>query len=418
MKDETDFNVDDVDQDALAAYREVAGKGPDAPADKVVETPAAKGEPVEKPSREQPVKFGKDEPRRGDEANKRMYPERQRAADGKFAKGTDEPADKVDAKPDATVVAKPAVKAADAPAEVAKPGGPPPSFSVKSKADWENVPQHIKDDIIKREQETSQGLAALKDFKDLKPYAEMAKSHNTTIGTALKHYVGMENTLRQDIGKGLAQIVQNYGYDQPKAAALFAKLAQQFGGHAPQTATSQQAPTGDPLLDALRPVMAPIMQQIGALQAQITGDRQAAIQAHQDGIKTQQMGTLSKAIDTFAADPANRFYPDLEEHITRLFETGMVPLTGDHASDLRTAYETAAQMHPEVREALIEQRLAERQAAERQKEQQAADKARNASRSITGSRVPGTVIQHAEEPNSHDDVEADVRRAYRSSLRG
>ena len=40
-------------------------------------------------------------------------------------------------------------------------------------------------------------------------------------------------------------------------------------------------------------------------------------------------------------------------------------------------------------------------------------KARAASRSLTGSRMPGTVTRDAQDDEGGDDVEADVRRAMR-----
>ena len=420
MKD--DYNLDDAFDDAAAAYKEVAAKSEAPVADKVVDAPAPKEvEAPVKVEREQPVKFAKDEPKRGADADKKMYPSRDK--DGKFAKADEKAAETAEVKaPVANKPADPAVvaKAADKPADAPlTPATPPPSWSVKAKAKWDATDPDIKAEVIKREQEAAQGLAALKDYRDLKPYAELAKQHGTSISKALDTYIGIERQLKTNLPAGIAQIVQNYGLNHQQAAKLFTDMAAKISGAAPQGNQQPQSPqpSGDPLLDALRPVFQPLMQEINGLKSSIAADRNAAIQAHQDGIRTQQMGTLSKAIDAFASDPANKFFPNLEEHITKLFETGMVPFTGDHAADLRLAYDTAANMHPEVREALIEQRLQERQSAERKKEQEAADKARFASRSVTGSRVPGTVIHERQEATDHDDVEADVRRAIAQTRR-
>jgi hypothetical protein len=286
---------------------------------------------------------------------------------------------------------------------------PPPSFSVKTKAGWEQLPEHVRADILKRETEMAAGLKGLQDFKDLKPWAEMASKHNTTIAASLERYVGLENLLRKDFGQGLRVLAQNFGMSQAQAAEYFSRLGAQLGGKAPAGQASDGQDNGqDPLMEALRPVLGPIMQELNGLKGQLTArqaaDQKSAVQA------------LSDAIGKFSKDPANKFYADVEGTMTRLFETGYVAHTDDHEADLKKAYDLALSMTPSIQEALIEQRLAEAKEAQRKKEQEAADKAKNASRSITGSRAPGTVIKDArdDEPVNHEaEIEAEVRKAYR-----
>jgi hypothetical protein len=391
------LKVDDAFEDAKAAYAEVAGKVSEAPA-----TDAGQ-------SAEAPTGQSADADSGADKRNVRVPPKDER---GRFAKKADKPAEAVKAETgtDDAEAEEEASQAQEKPAKAASPaGGPPPSWSVKSKSAWEQLPEAVRADIAKRETEVSQGLAALRDYKDLKPYAELAQKHNTTISAALKHYTGIEAMLRKDIGQGLAQIVQNYGLDQAKAAQLFANLAQRYGGQAAPAGTPHgangQPQTGDPLYAMLKPFIDPLQNEVAQLRTKLSSrevaDRNASEQS------------LAKSIQSFSGRPENRYFADLEETITRLFETGMVPLTGNHEGDLRTAYDTAAQMHPEVREALIDQRLQAQKDAARQLEQEAADKAKKASRSLTGSRIPGTVVQQPSASNGHDDIEADVRAAYR-----
>lgn len=281
------------------------------------------------------------------------------------------------------------------------PGAPPPSWSVKSKAAWEQLPDHIRADILKRESEVNNGFAVLRDYRDLKPYAEMAKQHGTTIKDALDNYVGIENLLRRDMGAGLRQICQNFGLDQQQTASLFSQLA---GGAQP--AANQNAAQGDdPLAAILQPFLTPLTQELATLRQQVS-ERE---KAHQ----TAAEHTLMQSIEAFAANPANRFYPELQDTMIRMFETGFVPLTGNHAADLKAAYDAAANLVPEVREALIEQRIQ----ASRQTGQ--VEKAKAASRSMSGAIVPSPVVKTPREetrlPNLQDDVEADVRAAMRLS---
>lgn len=395
-------NDDSIFEDAKAAYAEASGRAIEAEAT----TPADSGS----------ADRGEDATSQNgdDRGNSRALPAR--GERGKFVKkGSGEPAKALTAgnNPAETEEAEEEneAPAASVAAETAtQPAGcPPPSWSVKAKSAWDQLPAEVRADIAKRETEVAQGLSSLREYKDLKPYAEMAGKQGTTIKRALDSYLGIEGLLRQDIGKGLAQIVQNFGLDQAKAAALFTDLAKRYGGQpsAPRTGATPagQPQPGDPLHDILKPFLGPLQTEVQTLREKLTSreatDRNAAEQS------------LAKAIETFSGRPENRYYTELEGTITKLFQSGMVPLTGNNEHDLRTAYDTAAQLVPEVREALIDQRIREQTAAQRQKEQEEAHKAKNASRSVGGSRVPGTITRPASEANGHDDIEADVRAAYR-----
>lgn len=390
MADKDALNVDDVSDDAAAAFKEVSER-------------AAAVEPIERPAAEPVTQVAetKEAEKPADEKGT-IRDDKGRFA-SKEAKAESAPVEKNTEKPAAEVVSK----QPETPAQSsAAPVAPPPSWSVKAKAAWDALPQPVRDEIAKREGEVSQGLAALRDYKDLKPYADMAAQHGTTIAASLQRYIGLENVLKQDLGQGLAVIAQNYGLSQPQAAQLFATLAQRYGAGVPQAQQNNGAlPPNDPLVEALRPILNPIVTELqsvkGQMAARAEADRNASTQS------------LAKAIEAFSADPANKYFTNLEDQITQLFEKGVVPLTGNHQADLRTAYDLATRMNPEVHEALIEQRLVEAREAERRKEQEAVEKAKQASRSITGSRVPGTVIKEgAREPGGFDDVEDDVRRAY------
>lgn len=395
------MQFDDVFDDAKAAYAEVAGKSDEPLPD--ARSAGAEGAPIAPKGEAEAAKPGAD-------ASKREIPR----VNGKFASRT------APAKAEADEKAPEAQEGEDEQAATGEAEGsealsatkavsPPPSWSVKSKAAWDALPDHIRADIAKRETEVGQGLAALKDYKDLKPFADMAAKHNTTISAALMHYTGIENVLRKDLGQGIALILQNYGMNQQQAGQFFATLAQKYGGQAPAANNNGAVPgakPGDPLYDILKPYLDPVLQRNQQLEQKFTSREQADRNASEQ--------SLAKAIETFSSNPANRFYPDLEESITRLFETGYVPLTGNHEADLRAAYDLAAQMNPDVREALIEQRLAGQKDAQRKKEQEVADKAKQASRSITGARASGLVSRQTEQvAGGHDDIEADVRNAYR-----
>lgn len=397
--------VDDAWDDAAAAYKEVFEKSSDD-VDHIDETEADPA-PVSRAGKA-PAQDDNDEPDAGDDAGRDDKGRFRTKTPEKPAKGGKNAA--TPAKSGAT--ASPGGKASDAdgskgegdadPAQQPSPTKAPPSWSVKSKAAWNALPTEVREDIVKREGEVAQGLAALRDFKDLKPWADMAAKNGTTINDALKRYVGIEQVLQKNIGMGLATIVQNRGFTKDQAAALFLDLAKRYG------ANPDAQP--DPVAEALNPLLSPLQRQIADLQTKLQG-RDAAEQ-------TARMGNLDKALQALESDAAFPYLSDLLEDMTFLLEQGRVPKTGNDLEDLKAAYQLAARLNPQVHEALIEQRLTERRETERKKEQEAAAKARAASRSLSGSRSPGAVTRDARDDDGVDDVEADVRRAMRQLAAG
>lgn len=409
-------DFDDVADDAASAYREAASRvsEPATTAPATVEPATTVGEANDgkAPAEGKATDGDGDKSGTNRDARGRFAPK----DGGKGGRAEGEAGDKAAGSEGDGKAAAPEAGEPKAEAAPAVTSGPPPSWSVKAKAAWDALPADVRADIAKRETEMANGLAALRDYKDLKPFAERAQREGTTIAAALDRYVKLEDVLRKNVGAGLAVIAQNFGLNQQQAAQLFANLARQLGapgspaalgnGHAANGAASA-APSAadDPLVSALAPVLAPLRDELSSLKGQL------AARADADRKATER--SLGAAIEKFAANPANRFFPELEETMTRLMESGIVPMTGNHESDLRAAYDLAAYQHPEVREALIEQRLEERRAAERKKEQEEADKAKLASRSVTGSRLPGTTIEAAQYANAHDEIEAVARAAYR-----
>ena len=388
---------DDMHADVMAAFKEVASKAEAVEPVKAAETEAKEAEPAKEPEARDD---GRDEK-------------------GRF-KAKDEKAEATEKAEPEKVEAEPVKAVEPAKDEIAKEpvgaagGGPPTSWSIKAKAAWEDLPPDVRSAIAKRETEMAEGSAAHQQFRDLKPWAERAQREGTTISKALEHYTGFENVLRQDMGRGLAVIAQNYGYNQQQAAELFAKLAQQFGGGAApakgQSNGTAAAEQPDPIRDAFRPLVDPLVSKIEALEAKLTSQWQAGQTAQTQA----QVQADQKIVEAFRAKAEHRYFDDVRQDVLALFQSGRVKETGDLAADLKSAYEIAVWQHPEIREALINQRLKETQAAERKKEQEAVEKAKAASRSVTGNRSPGMVVKDKPAANSHDDVEADVWEAMRS----
>lgn len=352
--------------------------------------------PVVEEKTPEPVKEAETEQQKAD---------RVRDEQGRFAKADEKPAPKVEAK-------APEIKPAEQkPVEAAKPteqqtttipGNPPPGWSVKSKSEWDKLSENVRADIAKREQEVSNGFAEYSGMKELRPYVEMARSQGTTLKAALDNYTGIENMLRQNTVKGILHIAGNVGYTPQR---LVMELSQALG--IPSTGTDP-AQTGSqpPAVDQtyIQQLLTPLTQRLEGMQS--------LFQKQQDADKARQMTAINTVLDRFISDPQHRYYHSVEAEMVRLLDSGIVHRSGDYATDLKAAYDLACRMHPEISEALFSERITKTEEARRNTEKEAAEKAKQASRSITGS--PSTGVNKNDTGNDDDSVEADVRRAVRA----
>lgn len=406
----------DLHEAALAAYREVAARPDEAPQEDTAPAVQASEEPAD--SQAQTVEEKPKTPADGRDEMGRFVAKRAKAEEG-----TQPDPAAAEEKPEGEGTGGDKT-AAETPAAIA----PPPSWSVKAKTAWDKVPPEVQAEIAKRETEMGQGLAALRDFKDLKPYADMAAQQGTTISRALDRYIGIDNLMKRDMAGGLAMCAESYGMDHQSIGQMFANLAQRYGasvaptatpapanGHAANGHAAAELDEDDPLMQVLQPVLAPLLAKLNALETNHSkelNELKSHHSARAEADRNASVQSLASEITRFAADPKNIYFHNVEADIARLFQKGVVPLSGNHGADLQTAYDLAVRMHPDIYQALIEKRLGEEREAARRREQEAADKARAASRSLGGSRVPGTTIKSPAASDS-DDIEAAVRAAYR-----
>jgi hypothetical protein len=368
-------------------------------------TRAAEPAVIEKPPPAEP-KIA-DTPKTEPEAAKADHPtDEKRYADGTFkpVKGEEKPGEtkpaeiKTDAaKPTEGVKVETPPVGTQAPVTAPAAGAPPHGWSVKSKADWDKLPEHIRADVVKREQEVNAGFAEYGGMKELRPYVEMARSQGTTLKDALDRYTGIERSLRQQPLQAILHIAGNAGISPQRLAMELAPYA-----GLQQSDPAQQQPGLQPP-ELLQHYLNPVLQEVSGLKS--------LFQAQQEAERTRQMSAVNTVLERFAADPAHRYFHNVEAQMTQLFESGVVPRTGDYAADVQKAYDTACRMDMEISEALYNQRIAETDEARKKAEKEAAEKAKLASRSLTGSPSTGPVKA---DDKGGDSIEDDVRRAYRS----
>lgn len=330
--------------------------------------------------------------------------DRERDEKGRFAPKAEKEEVEVKAAPEVKPEIKP--QAETAPQEI-KPqaeaapvaGLPPPGWSVKSKSEWDKLPESVRADIVKREQDVADGFKQYHGMKEIIPYAEMAQRSGTSLKAALDNYTGLENLLRQDVVKGVAQIAANMGAHPVDVAN---RILQAYGANQTAQPGDQQpgamsgAQTFDP--NILQQYLNPLTQELSTLKHQLSQQQQAE--------QTRQLGVVNTTLERFKADPAHRYFENVEPLMSQLISSGVVQRTGDHMADLKTAYEAACYQNPEVRDLLINDRIAKDEAGRKAREKDAAEKARQASRSITGSPSASVREDSGKRGSSHDDARA------------
>lgn len=308
---------------------------------------------------------------------------------GRFAPKTEQEAREAAAKPlEQQAPTEPVKAAPEAPQGQEQPVRPPPGWSVASKAEFDKLSPHVKADIVKREVEVNQGLAKLQEYKPVERFAQMAREGGTTLEKALESYTGIEQMLRSDIVKGIGQIAQNLGVHPVEMAQ---KILAAYGQQPNQTG-QQQSPQITPDVQAL------LQQQLAPLQRtvqQLTAEKQAQSQAQ-----------VNSAIERFFADPANKYAENLSDDMIPFINERRHKSPGEpYEATLKWAYERAAWANPEVRPFLVNAELEAKTA----KARQAADQARAAARSITGSPTPGASVGG---PEPAPDLRAELERQF------
>ena len=197
-----------------------------APPDEVVEAPVKEAsEKQEKPVKGQSIR---DALNSAVEKAKKDETGRLHAKDGKFA-----PKEKaVEAQAPVEI---PKTEKDVQPKEPSTAIGPPPGWSVESKAAFASLPDPVKQDILKREKEVSDGFKSksdeLKRYQEIEQVLAPARAVYQRAGVqsdaeAIKRLFMWEGMIRQNPAYALQQLAQQYGVnlspaqssDQPSAA--------------------------------------------------------------------------------------------------------------------------------------------------------------------------------------------------------
>lgn len=212
--------------------------------------------------------------------------------------------------------------------------GPPPGWSAESKAVFATLPDHVKNDLIKREKEVSDGFKKYSDetkkYQEIEQVLAPIRQTYQQVGVksdaeAIKSLLGWEASFRNPVTRMQA----------------FHNLARQYGINLNSPSTQASDAQGIP--DQLRPVL----DQFGQLTQQVTG-----IQGELQRSREEQ---VSKTLTDFAKDKPH--FEKVRMRMGQLIQAGIVP-----PNDLDGAYQQAIWADPEIKTALIKEQFDKQQA--------------------------------------------------------
>lgn len=101
---------------------------------------------------------------------------------------------------------------------------PLPRMSQQAKTDWMKVPETVRADVHRLHTEFGRAYQQYRGdhetMNTIRPFAQMAQQHGTTLERALSNYVGMEHKLRSDVVGGLDIIINNLNLRTPDGQKL------------------------------------------------------------------------------------------------------------------------------------------------------------------------------------------------------
>lgn len=239
---------------------------------------------------------------------------------------------------------------AETPAAPVSEKRPPSSWKKEAAAEFDKLPVHVQDEILRREGDFHKGIEGFKTHAELgrsmeralQPYMQTIQSLGVAPDVAVGHLLRADAMLRNG--------------SQEQKATYLATLAKQYGidmGQASQVAPEQQ-------------YVFQLEQQLKQLQQQ-----------QQDFQRSQQereMQSLNSELQAFSQE---------HEHFEAVRDDMAALLQAGRAKDLQEAYDMAVYANPQTRAALLEQ---QRQEALKQAQSQAlASRAKAAAVSVRGS---------------------------------
>lgn len=262
------------------------------------------------------------------------------------------------------------------------------------KASWGQVPEAWRTAILKREQDSANGVAQLRQqYADLDavlgPRAEVIKKHGHTPAQAVNQLFAWFDALGQDPERVKAgqppiafiHLAKSFGLDKLIEEAM----QKQAGGQPGQQPGTGGQPAGD--------IPPAVQQYITDLEGKLSQSMQ---------LISQKFGTIEQNYAQSQQEKTNEIlahwsqgkehFNDVKLMMAHLLESGAVPPLEGGRADLDKAYEMAVYAVPEVRAKVLASQEAKRLADEKAKkdaEAKAQQEQANKARRAAGGLAPG-----------------------------
>jgi hypothetical protein len=239
------------------------------------------------------------------------------------------------------------------PAATSAPANPPSpvpkSWRTEAGAHWESLPEPVRQEVLKREEDILRGI------EEYKGKAQLSERFQRAL-TPFQQFLMETNTAPEQAVQAMmaAHMFMAKGSPEQKIQA-FQKLAGEYGVDLAQAGFQQQAI--DPEMNSLRQQ---VQQLTGQLNQLTQGQHQALLERN------------LKAIEAFEKSPDHPFFGEVAQEITLLLERGV-------AKDLQDAYDKAVWQNPVIRAKVIEKQQAEAAAKAAAADKERAEAARKAS---------------------------------------
>jgi hypothetical protein len=276
---------------------------------------------------------------------------------------------------------KPAAEQVQVPAGQHRVDRAPASWRKEAKGEWASVPLHIRQEVHRREMEVNRALneaaqarqTAEQFSKTFEPYMARIQSFGVTPQQAISQLLQADYTLatssKQQRAQLMAKLVRDYDVD---VVELDAAIVAGMQGQQPQQ-TPQQPDIQALVQQQLQQALAPIYQQ-------------------QQAEQQRQQQVVDQTVEQMALDPKYPHFDEVREDMADMIE--MAARRGV-ALSLADAYTRAVAFNPQVN-----------QMQQAQQQNLQAQRAKVASRSVTGAPAAGGSNEFAGDGTLRGSLEA------------
>jgi hypothetical protein len=199
---------------------------------------------------------------------------------------------------------------------------PPARFSADARAAWATVPDSVRGEVHRAFREMESGLGQYQRFfEPLKPFYQLAETHETTVEDSLRRYVALDSELASDDQarklSAIEHVLDYAGLSPKEYAGLVAEVKADAAPAQPSAEVRQ-----------FKSELAEMRRLIGGVSATLRQSRESRLESE-----------IAASVEAFAKSHPRLNEAEFARTVTRLVGTRM-------ADDLESAYDMAQRLIP------------------------------------------------------------------------